>query len=60
VTAHAFDALSLRRVEIVISPGNDASLAVARRCGYSEERRELREFKGALTEFIVLGRERRG
>jgi RimJ/RimL family protein N-acetyltransferase len=60
VTAHAFDGLSLRRVEIVIAPGNEASLAVARRCGYREDRRELREFKGALMEFAVFEKERDG
>jgi len=56
ITAHALGALSLRRVEIVISPENEASLAVARRCGYAEDRRELREFKGALMEFAVFQR----
>jgi len=56
ITAHAFGALLLHRVEIVISPENEASLAVARRCGYTEDRRELREFKGALMEFAVFQR----
>jgi [ribosomal protein S5]-alanine N-acetyltransferase len=60
VTDHALGALSLPYVEIVISPDNDASLAVARRCGYTEQRRELREFKGELTEFAVFRRDAGG
>jgi RimJ/RimL family protein N-acetyltransferase len=60
VTAHALGALSLPYVEIVISPSNEASLAVARRCGYTEQRRELREFKSELMEFTVFRRDPTG
>ncbi len=56
VSGLAFGALSLAAVELVVSPQNEASLAVARRCGYTERRRELREFKGALAEFAIFRR----
>jgi RimJ/RimL family protein N-acetyltransferase len=57
LTRFAFEALSFPCVEIVISPENAASLRVAQRCGYSEQRRELREFKGALVEFAIYRRD---
>ena len=60
LTQFALGTLSLPHVEIVVSPENEASLAVARRCGYSEERRELREFKGKLAEFAILRRNAAG
>ena len=60
LTRFAFEALSFPYVEIVISPDNEASLAVARRCGYSEQRRELREFKGELVEFAIHRRDAGG
>ena len=56
LTQFAFETLSFPYVEIVISPENEASLGVARRCGYTEQRRELREFKGALVEFAIYRR----
>jgi RimJ/RimL family protein N-acetyltransferase len=57
LTQFAFGALSLPYVGIVISPDNESSLAVARRCGYKEQRRELREFKGKLAEFAIFRRD---
>jgi RimJ/RimL family protein N-acetyltransferase len=56
VTALAFGA-ALPYVEVVIAPGNAPSLALARRAGYSERRRELRLFKGELTEFAIWQRD---
>jgi RimJ/RimL family protein N-acetyltransferase len=56
LTRFAFEALAFPYVEIVISPENEASLRVARRCGYAEQRRELREFKGELVEFAIYRR----
>lgn len=38
LAAHAFDALGLHRVEIVVAVGNAASLAVAAKCGALDER----------------------
>ena len=45
--------MSLPYVEVVIAPDNEPSLAVARRAGFTEHRRELRAFKGELTEFAI-------
>jgi RimJ/RimL family protein N-acetyltransferase len=52
----AFGALRLPYVEIVISPRNEASRAVARRAGFTQHGSELREFKGTLSEFEVWRR----
>lgn len=57
VTALAFGAAALPYVEVAIAPDNEPSLAVARRAGYSERRRELRVFKGELTEFAIWHRD---
>ena len=56
VTGLAFDAMALPYVEAVIAPANEPSLAVARRSGFTEDRRELRAFKGELTEFTIWRR----
>ncbi len=37
VLEHAFTDLSLHRLEANIQPGNDASIALARRCGFVKE-----------------------
>ncbi|MFF1692549.1 GNAT family N-acetyltransferase [Streptomyces sp. NPDC058257] len=37
VTRYAFDVLKLHRLEINVQPGNTASIALARRCGYRLE-----------------------
>ncbi|MEQ1898345.1 MAG: GNAT family N-acetyltransferase [Vicinamibacterales bacterium] len=37
VVRHAFSALKLHRLEANIQPGNDASLALARVCGFTRE-----------------------
>jgi len=60
LTRFAFETLSFPYVEIAIAPENEASLGVARRCGYTEQRRELREFKGALMEFAIHRRDAGG
>ena len=57
VSGLAFDAMALPYVEVVIAPDNAPSLAVARRAGFTEQRRELREFKGELTEFTIWRRD---
>jgi len=57
ITHLGLEELSLPYVEVVISPDNAPSAGVARRAGYAERRRELREFKGALTEFAVWRRD---
>ena len=49
----ALGPLELPFVEIVVSPDNTASLALARRAGFQEQGGQLREFKGELTEFTV-------
>ncbi|KQQ36331.1 acetyltransferase [Duganella sp. Leaf126] len=38
LSAHAFGALGLQRVEIVVAVGNTASMAVATKCGARDER----------------------
>ena len=57
VTALAFGTAALPYAEVAISPDNEPSLAVARHAGYSERRRELRVFKGELTEFAIWHRD---
>jgi RimJ/RimL family protein N-acetyltransferase len=57
VTGLAFDAMSLPYVEVVIAPDNAPSQAVAQRAGFTERRRELRSFKGELTEFAIWRRD---
>ena len=53
LTEHAFGVLSVAYVELAIAPENEASLALARRAGFSERLRELREFRGELLEFEI-------
>jgi RimJ/RimL family protein N-acetyltransferase len=53
----AFGELELAWVEIVIAPDNEPSLALARRAGYAPGERQLREFKGELTEFELWRRD---
>ena len=57
LTAFALGPLGLPFVEIVISPDNAASLALARRAGFREQGGQLREFKGELTEFTLWRRD---
>jgi RimJ/RimL family protein N-acetyltransferase len=57
VTALGLGAMSFPYVEVVIAPDNAPSLALARRTGFTEQRRELRPFKGELTEFAVWRRD---
>ena len=57
LTEFGFARLGLPYVEIVISPDNAASLALARRAGFREEGRQLREFKGELVEFVLWRRD---
>jgi RimJ/RimL family protein N-acetyltransferase len=49
-------ALELPYIEIVISPDNEPSRALARRAGFSQHERELREFKGVMQEFEIWRR----
>lgn len=60
VTAHGFDRLGLRWIEITVSPRNTPSLALARSTGFTSQGRELREFKGAMEEFEIFRRRRAG
>ena len=57
LTEFALGPLDLPFVEIVISPDNTASLALARRAGFHEQGGQLREFKGELTEFTLWRRD---
>jgi RimJ/RimL family protein N-acetyltransferase len=49
-------ALELPYIEIVISPENEPSRALARRAGFSPRERQLREFKGEMQEFEIWQR----
>jgi RimJ/RimL family protein N-acetyltransferase len=60
LTQHAFDALGLPYVEIMVSPRNQASRALARRAGFESHNRELREYKGELVEFEIFRRPAEG
>jgi len=53
----AFGTLGLPYVEVVVSPCNHASLALARRAGFTRRASELREFKGKVEEFEVWRRD---
>ena len=57
VTALGIGAMSFPYVEVVIAPDNAPSVALARRAGFAEHRRELRSFKGELTEFAIWRRD---
>lgn len=57
VSGLALDAMALPYVEVVIAPDNTPSLAVAKRAGFTEQRSELRGFKGELTEFTIWRRD---
>lgn len=57
VTGLALGAMAFPYVEAAIAPDNAASQAVARRAGFTEHRRELRPFKGELTEFAIWRRD---
>jgi RimJ/RimL family protein N-acetyltransferase len=46
-------ALELPYIEVVISPDNEPSRALARRAGFSQHERRLREFNGEMQEFEV-------
>ena len=54
----AFGALRLPYVEIVISPRNEASRALAQRAAFEQTATELRMFKGSLAEFEIWRRHR--
>lgn len=57
LTRFALEDLGLLYMEIVISPDNTASLALARRAGFCEDGGQLREFKGELAEFTLWRRD---
>lgn len=56
ITAHGLEQLGLRWIEITVSPRNAASLALARRAGFTSHGTELREFKRAMEEFEIFRR----
>jgi RimJ/RimL family protein N-acetyltransferase len=57
MTEFALGDLALPYVEVVVAPENAPSQAVARGAGFTERRRELRDFKGELHEFGIWRRD---
>ena len=53
VTALGIEFHSLPYIEVAVAPANEASMRVPRAAGYTEDRRELREFKSRLMEFTI-------